>query len=345
MGVLKTGELRYRGLVGTGGIGSGSYFLLGGNATLGREENRGGRFLERQDYCKLHTVGQYLKTLLGQGFEVIPIGKVGADEAGERLLREMEETGLSLRHVRRLPGARTLFSLCFLYPDGSGGSLTAEDSASAALGVEDILRGEEDFAALGKKGIALAAPEVPLPARGKLLELGGRHGLFRAAGFTNREMAEIRDSGLLEQVDLLALNLEEAKAAAGIAAELKAAEEAAEEAVSRLAASYPRLNLLITAGARGSWSWDGTVLRRDPALPVETAGASTSGGAHLSGVLAGLAAGLSLWEAQQLGSLTAAASLTGPPTIHKSLSREMLRSLAYKRKDVSFSVMRLLEAG
>ena len=39
-------SLRFRGLVGTGGIGHGSFFLLDGNEPLGREESRSGTFLD-----------------------------------------------------------------------------------------------------------------------------------------------------------------------------------------------------------------------------------------------------------------------------------------------------------
>jgi hypothetical protein len=56
--VLNTGgrDLRFHTLIGTGGIGTGSFFQLRGDHTLGREESRGGRFLDRRDYCKLHIV-------------------------------------------------------------------------------------------------------------------------------------------------------------------------------------------------------------------------------------------------------------------------------------------------
>jgi hypothetical protein len=50
----------FRCLIGTGGVGSGSFFELEGNHTLGREESRAGRFLDRQDYCKLHIITHYV---------------------------------------------------------------------------------------------------------------------------------------------------------------------------------------------------------------------------------------------------------------------------------------------
>ena len=55
---------RYRAMIGAGGIGSGAFFALDGEHTLGREESRSGRLLDRRDYCKLHIISHYVKALL-----------------------------------------------------------------------------------------------------------------------------------------------------------------------------------------------------------------------------------------------------------------------------------------
>jgi hypothetical protein len=62
---------RYKALIGTGGIGSGTFFALKGDHTLGREESRAGRFLDRRDYCKLHIIEHYVAVLLGTSFESV----------------------------------------------------------------------------------------------------------------------------------------------------------------------------------------------------------------------------------------------------------------------------------
>ncbi|MHC4800302.1 MAG: hypothetical protein ACYTF1_26980, partial [Planctomycetota bacterium] len=112
-------DRRYRALIGTGGIGSGAFFALNGNHTLGREESRSGRFLDRKDYCKLHIITHYVQTLMGPDFTTLPIGKVGDDQQGQNLLSEMAEAGLNTRYVRPVSGKPTLYSFCFVYPDGS----------------------------------------------------------------------------------------------------------------------------------------------------------------------------------------------------------------------------------
>ena len=217
--ITETLSTRYRALIGTGGIGSGIFFALDGNHTLGREESRSGHFLDRRDYCKLHIVSHYVRRLLGPGFPVIPLGMVGADDVGERLLGEMAEVGLDLRYVGRAENRRTLYALCLIYPDGGGGNVTENDSACAAVDADWITRAEPEFARFSGAGIALALPEVPLDARRKLLTLGTAHRFFRVASFTTAEILEL--AGELEAwgADLLALNLDEAAALAGVAVE------------------------------------------------------------------------------------------------------------------------------
>ena len=313
---------------------------------MGREESRSGRFLDRRDYCKLHIACHYVRALLGPRMTVLPIGRLGEDEAGRGLRREMEEAGLSLSYVRALADRPTLSSFCFLYPDGTGGNLTTADSACAAVDPAAIEEAAPDFASRRGRGIALAEPEVPLAARRRLLELGGEHGFLRAASFTLGEMPEVRERGLLAQVDLLGVNLEEALAAAGLSRPLPAGPsgraELAAAAIAALSGKHPALRLSITAGAAGSWCWDGASLRHCPALNVRVASTGGAGDAHFAGILAGLAAGLDLPAAQQLGTLVAAASVTSPHTIHKNLTRELLGEQAVQQGADWDEALRLL---
>jgi sugar/nucleoside kinase (ribokinase family) len=351
--LLKGGSLslRFGGMVGTGGIGHGSFFLLEGNETLGREESRAGAFLDRRDYCKLHIVSHYLRALMGEAFPVFPVGKVGDDDAGGRLLAEMQDAGLDLRFVERVAGAPTLFSFCYLYPDGSGGNLTTGTSACTRVDPAAVSAAEDVMAGLGARGIALAVPEVPLAARAALLELAGRHGLFRAASFTRAEIRAARAAGAFDAVDLLAVNLEEAAAAADLDLAAGSAPtypadlaptypadlaptypagsqpELAERAAAALCRAHPGMRLSITAGAAGSWAGDAHGLVHAPALPVKVEGTAGAGDAHLAGLLAGLSLGLSIAEALPLAALAAAASVSSRHTINPDFSAAV-RSLS-----------------
>jgi ribokinase len=339
-------RLRYDALIGTGGIGAGIFFALNGNHTLGREESRSGRLLNRQDYCKLHIIVHYVRVLLGQGFVVLPIGSVGDDELGCRLRGEMAEVGLDLRYVRTNPDRPTLYAICLLYPDGSGGNLTTDDSASAQVSPILVRAAAGDCARYARRGIALAVPEVPLAARAELLSLATQHGLLRVASFTTEEIPAALEQGLLAQVDLLALNADEAARLAGLSDGDSAAADIVVAALARLLQIQPALQATITAGRLGSWAWDGRRLSHCPAHPVAVAGTAGAGDAHLAGVLAGLTAGLALAEAQGLGGLAAAVSVTSEHTINKGLDRQALHRLAASTKvPVSPGVRRLLADG
>ena len=335
---------RYRALIGTGGIGSGMFFALDGEHTLGREESRSGRFLDRRDYCKLHIVSHYLQSLLGPSFTTIPIGKVGQDAVGDHLLAEMREVGLDLRYVERVEDKPTLFDLCFIYPDGSGGNLTANDSACAMVDGVSVAQAEADFVQFAERGIALALPEVPLAARSALLDLGSRYKFLKVASYTSGEIGPAVAEGTLCEVDLLAVNLDEAAAAAGIPAEGRPPADIVEAAALALNKRHSGIWLTITAGSRGSWSWDGSNLSYLAAFPATIVSTAGAGDAHLAGTLVGLVVGLPLPQAHELGALTAAMSVTSPHTINKAITRDSLRAFTENTgRAVSEGVIRFLK--
>lgn len=326
---LSAGNARYRAMIGTGGIGSGIFFGLDGDHTLGREESRSGHLLDRRDYCKLHIVAHYVRRLLGASFPVIAAGMVGADAAGEALLGEMADAGLDLRYVGKAEGRRTLLSVCLIYPDGAGCNVTENDSACAQVDGDWIARAGPEFERFAGAGIAVALPEVPLGARRALLALGTAHRFLRVASFTTSEIREL--GGRLPDSDLLALNLDEAAALAELAGIAGLGEEEGRPdrvVEAALAITKGPAMVTVTAGAQGSWSWDGADLRHLPALPVRVASTAGAGDAHLAGAIAGLAAGLPLAEAHQLGALAGAVAVTSPHTINDELDRDSLRECA-----------------
>jgi sugar/nucleoside kinase (ribokinase family) len=334
--------VRYRRLVGVGGIGTGMFFALEGSHDLGRNESRPGRLLDVRDYCKLHIVAHYPAVLLGarpEGipFHVLPVGKVGIEEVGLRLRAEMSQAGMDTRLVETVPGHPTLRSVCFQYPDGSGGNITTVDSAASLLTAKDVDRA---LPWLDAETLAVATPEVPLAARLHLLRRAGERGSFRAASLTSAEVAEAREAGLLKLVDLLALNEDEAAALAG--APFPAGAEA--PFLRRCADALDGgVRLVVTAGARGAFAFDGTAWTRAPALAVPVVSTAGAGDALLGGVLAGLGAGLPFMDkgprrvslaerplasALDLGALLAAFKVTSPHTIPPGLSAAVLHAFA-----------------
>ncbi len=359
---LRLGEgAPYERLVGVGGIGTGLFFALEGNHDLGRNESRPGRLLDVRDYCKLHIVAHYPAVLLGARgergpFEVLPVGKVGNDATGLRLRAEMQASGMDVRFVDAVPGHPTLLSVCFQYPDGSGGNITTVDSAASHLTERDVDLAEQW---LSSRSIALAAPEVPLGVRRHLLRRAGERGALRAASFTTAEVEEARDTGLLSLVDVLALNEDEAAALVGEPWPATDPNPFLDRCAGVLRTSQPTMRAVITAGPQGAFGFDGATWSHVPALPAPLASTAGAGDALLGALLAGLAAGLTfaarapgslaerpLESALDLGTLVAAFKVMSPHTIPPGFSLGNLLAFA-RGHGVTFAsgFERLLPAG
>ncbi|MCK4825956.1 hypothetical protein KA005_59960, partial [bacterium] len=330
MTALKTNinNCRYKAMIGVGGVGSGMFFLLNGNHTIGREESRSGSFINRKDYCKLHIISHYVQILLGTKFKVIPLGIVGEDDTGHKLLNEMSEVGLTMDYMEQSPSSQTLFSFCFIYPDGGGGNLTTDDSACSKVDALFVEKAKSEFERFSGQGIALAAPEVSLESRNKLLELGTDHNFFRVASFTSEEMQSVLQSGILTRTDLLAINFDEAAAAVEMSVEDNAPLSIIEAAIKKLGSINDKMHISITKGKDGSWSWDGSSLNYVPIHKVHVESTAGAGDAHLAGLIVGLAIGLFMQEAQQMATLTGGLSVESPHTINNETDRKSLRILA-----------------
>lgn len=336
--------LRYYGIIGTGGIGTGKFFVLNGNHTLGREESRSGHFLDINDYCKQHIILHYIKVLLGSSFEVIPVGKVGNDDIGQVLFNEMNDMGFIMKLVHKEPQVSTLFSFCFFYPDKSGGNLTTDNSASSMVDAGYIEEAIPEIKKLGSGGIIMAAPEVPFDARKRLIELGKDYGLFCTASFTTGEINEALKSDIIEKTDLISINSDEAAAVAGAGIDGKDMLSMVKRAVENLTKRNKNIMVSVTAGKDGSWCWDGANLSWFPAVKVNAISTAGAGDAFFSGILSGLALGLRMSEAQQLATLVAGLSVCSPDTIHKGIERRSLNQfLRSSRMNFSQTIIKLLE--
>jgi sugar/nucleoside kinase (ribokinase family) len=342
-------ERGFTSAIGIGGIGAGIIYALQGEHELGRNESRLGELLDSRDYCKLHIILHYVARLMGSrrepdSFQVWPVGVVGNDAAGQQILTELSAAGMETRFVRTHPALRTPFSVCFMYPDGSGGNITSSNSAAAALSVDDLRAAAPYMKAAGARGVALCAPEVPLPLRRDFLKLASDCGNYRVCSFVLGEIEEAQKMGLVDLADLLALNEEEASALLGDGPGHILEERLLVQCSAALTQTLPRLRVIVSAGRRGAYGFEGGRSQYCPApviQPISTAGA---GDALLAGVLCGLAAGIpfivpnefgtdsfsgrTLRTALDLGVLNGSFSVTSPHTIHPDAAMENLLAFA-----------------
>jgi len=334
----------FRQLIGVGGLGTGIFFALEGDHTLGRNESRLGTLLNVRDYCKLHIVSHYVAKLLGAGqgqFAVTPLGKVGDDSAGTFVLSEMRNVGMETRLVKVIPGKATLFSVCFQYPDGAGGNITTSNSVAATLSEDDINDGWGKVESVGPKTIALLVPEVPLPSRNHFLCLARKAGAFCAASFAFGEIAEAKELGMLNHLNLVSLNEEETAEFAGDPDIGSGVESFVERLAGVLSSKYPRLTVIMSVGKDGAYCVDGSGWSYSPAPKVDVASTAGAGDCLLGGVLAALAAGMPLRNlegkagkgprlssALDFGVLLASYKVSSPHTIHPDASIDTLLSFA-----------------
>lgn len=336
----------YRQVVGIGGVGAGIFFRLDGDETLGRNESRLGALLDVRDYCKLHIIIHYIARFLGAGressFRVIPVAMVGDDATGQRLISEMYDAGIATTHIRRIAGHPTLFSVCFQYPDGSGGNITTGNSAAALLSERDVEGIADLLQAGGRHGLALAAPEVPLKARQRFLELATRSGAFRAASFAAAEVNPAREAGLFKMLDLVALNEEEGQEFVGRAFSPEAPEIFVRSCQDLLRSRFADLRVVISAGKFGAYGITAQASAFCPAPQVEVRSTAGAGDSLLGGVLVGLTAAMpfisetsacantprSINSALQLGVLLGSYKCLSPHTIHPDASLDTLIAFA-----------------
>lgn len=334
-------------VVGVGGIGTGTIVALRGNHTLGRNESRMGEWIDARDYCKLHIVEHYIAVLLDSksnpdNFKVFAVGNVGKDAAGATLMSEMANVGIDTRYVRVEPERSTLFSVAFFYPDKSGGNITASNSAACQLSSDQLAECRQQMQHAGGRGIALCLPEVPLDARGEFLRSATECGNYRIASFTAEEMKEARQMKLPAQVDLLAVNHEEAAAFTGEDTASCREQQLLDASFKTANALNPTMKMVVSAGAAGAHVLENGIWSHHKAIPMEPVSTAGAGDAMLAGIVAGLAAGLPLADAStgtsrdcsaiDLGLALAAFSVTSPHTIHPAVSRESFLAFAAKKR-------------
>jgi sugar/nucleoside kinase (ribokinase family) len=299
--------------------------------------------LDVRDYCKLHIVSHCVAKLLAADegrFAVVPLGKIGDDAAGAFVLREMRAVGIDTRFVKKVSGSPTLFSVCFQYPDGSGGNITTSNSAAAELTEQDI---DEGFSVLefDPKTIALLVPEVPLASRSHFLGLAKPKGCFCVASFVSGELAEAKKLGMFDHLDLVSLNEEETAQFVGEAYGGHGLEHFVDKLRVFLSDRYPHLHVIMSAGQHGAYFVDPVGWSHSAAPAVDVASTAGAGDCLLGGFLAALAAGIPLPSADErhpqknllanalaIGVLLASYKVSSPHTIHPHASLDELLRFA-----------------
>ena len=316
--------------MGTGGIGTGRVYRLEGDHELGRNESRPGHLLPSRDFCKLHIVLHYVSVLireLGLSTRVYPIGAVGDDSDGKELIELMKTTGMNTKYVSVMKNTPTLHSVCFLYPDHSGGNITENRSASSKVVSGHVIKVESILK--NKRSIVLSVPEVPLPSRSKLIRLGSATRAFVLASFVSEELKTPAVKYLLRRINLLSVNMGEA-AALGEISEKAPIEKIIQACIRKISNVNQRMKLCITCGSRGMYGYENGRLEFLPAFKVPVVNSAGAGDAVLSGLIMGLILGFpfsggKLPTCLRAGRMLSALSVTSPDTINFDIDLKGIR--------------------
>ncbi|WP_284165635.1 PfkB family carbohydrate kinase [Frigidibacter sp. SD6-1] len=234
------------------------------------------------------------------GATVEMAGAVGTDGAGDLLLAELAAAGVGTARVRRHRGASGM-SVAILQADGEYGAVVVS-GVNAQLDPTGI-----DLPA----GCRLLLLQNELPAAVNLAL--ARTAVARgAAVILNAAPARPLAAELLRLLSLIVVNRGEASELVG---DLSPA-----ESVAALAALGPA-RAILTRGADGIATWDGTAATLSPAVPVKALSAHGAGDAFIGALAAGLMRGDSLEEAAPFAQAAAALFVSTPPEGRSAIRR------------------------
>lgn len=246
----------------------------------------------------------------GSGVRVRMIGRVGADEVGDMMRRDLSDSGADVSGVlaSELPSGVALITV------GGDGSNTIVVAPGANWSWPEPLSGIEE---LQPGDIVLLQLEIPLDAVAQIAAAARERG---ALVVLNAAPANLAARSLLSSIDVLIVNEIEAEQLLGLV-------EPSAPAVKAL----PDLpcDLVVTRGPDGCIVAEasGTV-HEIGALPIEAIDTVGAGDAFVGALVAALADGAALAEAARVGSAAGGMTATAPGPRHPDLNREAVLALA-----------------
>jgi len=141
-------------------------------------------------------------------------------------------------------------------------------------------------------------------------------------------MEGLERSGIVEHIDLLSINKDEARIFSGLAKDVKTS-RIVEACIEKLQNFNPNIRLAVTNGAEGVYAYENGNLDFLPAYPVNPVNTAGAGDAFLAGVIIGIIKGSSLISDKEDSCLKYATALscmsvTSRDTIHFGITVDSL---------------------
>lgn len=218
-----------------------------------------------------------LVTAAALGIPSALVAKIGDDSFGRQFRRELLEDGVSDRYLMECPGGVTLHTYIAVAPDGGRSIIVHGGDCYHTLSGEDIPEDILDEAFL------LYTDGSPKPGAAALARLAGERNI---PVFYQRECPEsgqdlqCRELGeaLLECADLISGGPEIFRQLVG--SDLP--ETALEKTYDRW---KPESGVIMTAGSRGAYWYDGRTLLHQPVFPVRSVDSTGAGDAFCGGLI------------------------------------------------------------
>lgn len=319
----------YDFIAGVGGLGAGDLFVFRENNTLGRNESRIATLTDAMDFCKLHIILHYVAIFTEGEFPVYAIGKIGNDAAGNRVKNLMGKAGISTEFVKIEKEARTMYSLCYMYPDGDGGNITSGNSASHLITEDDINAFFTQIKS-GRRGIVLAAPEVPVSVRLHLLKRGRERGFYNVASVSMSEVKTFMDRGIFSYIDFLAINKSEMECILRLHG-CKDIENSS-NCFEILKNYNPNIHIVITFGGNGAHMFCEGAKYETPAIHGNVVSTAGAGDCFLGTLLAEKLYGVHLYNNINIAALAAAIKVGCKDSIDFSLNKNKLWEEGLRKK-------------
>jgi ribokinase len=230
------------------------------------------------------------------GGAVKMVGRVGQDDFGQALLRNVSDNGVDTTFILRDPHSATGVALITV-DDAGQNTIVVASGANARLTPEDVARAKSVFEGASVLVLQL---ETPLLAITRAIEIAQHYGLWVVL---NPAPAQKLDAGLLASVDYLIPNQTELALLAGV--------QPLEEAVAVLQ-GWGVPNLIVTLGERGVLIAQGERQTHLPAHPVEVVDTTAAGDAFVGAFAVALTQGLSTQESAAWGNAAGALAVTRP---------------------------------
>ena len=260
---------------------------------------------------------------------VAMIGAAGLDELGQDALVALDREGVAISSVRRLDDVVT--GVAVIVVDRAGENLIAvAPGANSSVGEEEAHHGFGTAVegAGADRHVLLASLEVPVTTVASVTRAARFLGCMVVLNAAPADGAAV----LLDAVDVLVVNemeLLQVAAALGGAGEAPAS---VDDAIDLLGSAHPVLSVVVTLGAAGALTQQGTTRTHHAAPSVDAVDATGAGDTFCGVLAAGLLEGLSLADAATRATHAASLSVTVPGAREGMPLRERIEEVTAGRR-------------